>query len=57
MTKFNASNCDASMVSLIKDGSVMTWGHVNLHGEFDFRRYAANDSLFDMDKILLLKLA
>ncbi len=45
------------MISLIKDGSVMTWGHVNLHGEFDFRHHAANDSPFDMDKILSLKLA
>ncbi|MCW5590394.1 MAG: hypothetical protein KIT27_12125 [Legionellales bacterium] len=45
------------MVSLIKNGSVMTWGHVNLHGEFDFRRHAANDSPFDMEKILSLKLA
>lgn len=56
------TNCRSSeerleMVGLIKDGSVMTWGHVNLHGEFDFRRHAANDSPFDMDKILSLKLA
>ncbi len=45
------------IVGLIREGSVMTWGHVNLHGEFDFRRPAANDSAFDMDKILSLKLA
>lgn len=55
----NCQNGDerSEMISLIKDGSVMTWGHVNLHGEFDFRRSAANDSSFDMDKILSLKLA
>lgn len=45
------------MIGLIKDGSVMTWGHVNLHGEFDFRCRAANDNPFDMDKILSLRLA
>ncbi len=55
------TNCEdeeerLEMISLIKEGSVMTWGHVNLHGEFDFRRHSANDSLFDMTKILSLKL-
>jgi TnpA family transposase len=42
------------MVSLIRNGSVITWRHINLHGEFDFRRNAANDALFDIEKILLL---
>lgn len=47
----------AELIDLIKEGSVMTWGHVNLHGEFDFRRRAANDNPFDMVRILALKLA
>ena len=42
------------IINLIREGSVITWGHVNLHGEFDFRRHAANDSPFDMVKILSL---
>lgn len=57
LTNCRSNDERLEMVGLIKDGSVMTWGHVNLHGEFDFRRYAANDSPFDMDKILSLKLA
>ncbi len=40
------------MVGLIKNGSIITWRHVNLHGEFDFRRRAANDAIFDIKKIL-----
>ncbi|WP_423064303.1 Tn3 family transposase [Candidiatus Paracoxiella cheracis] len=27
------------MVSLIGQGSVITWRHINVHGEYDFRRY------------------
>lgn len=45
------------MIGLIKEGSILSWGHVNLHGEFDFRRRAANDNAFDMVKILSLILA
>jgi hypothetical protein len=56
------SNCRSDeerleIIELIKEGSVITWRHVNLHGEFDFRPQAANDSFFNMDKILSLKLA
>jgi len=45
------------MASHIKEGSIINWGHINLHGEFDFRRHATNDPLFDMEKILGLQLA
>ena len=38
----------------ILNGSVLTWRHINLHGEYDFRRDAANDEKFDLDKILSL---
>ena len=47
----------AEMISLIKEGSVLTWSHVNLHGEFDFRQKAANDSFFNLARILALKVA
>lgn len=40
------------MLSMIKDGSILSWAHVNLHGEFDFKRHAANDHAFDLNKIL-----
>lgn len=44
------------MLNMIKEGSVLTWSHVNLHGEFDFRRYSANDHEFDLTQILKFKL-
>jgi TnpA family transposase len=44
------------MLSMIKEGSILTWSHVNLHGEFDFKRYAANDHTFNLSKILALKI-
>ena len=45
------------MVSMIKNCSVIVWRHINLHGEYDFKRQAANDSPFDMDRILALQVA
>ncbi|MCX7120163.1 MAG: Tn3 family transposase, partial [Gammaproteobacteria bacterium] len=45
----------AEMISLIREGSVLTWSHVNLHGEFDFRQKAANESFFNLARILALK--
>lgn len=45
------------MVDMIKEGSMINWEHINLHGEFDFKRQAVNDAPFDMGKILSLKLA
>jgi Tn3 transposase DDE domain len=44
------------MVSMIKEGSMINWAHVNLHGEFDFKRQTANDTPFDTRKILSLQL-
>jgi hypothetical protein len=45
------------MLQTIIDGSILTWRHVNLQGEYDFRRKAANDMTFDLPSILALKLA
>ena len=44
------------MTNLISEGSIITWGHVNLHGEFNFNRQGTNDNLFNMGKRLSLKL-
>jgi hypothetical protein len=35
----------------------MCWHHINIYGEYDFTRVVANDSHFDLDKIMALKLA
>ena len=41
----------------IKRGSMMAWGHINLQGEYDFTKPAANNVPFDMEKILALNAA
>ena len=39
------------MLNAITSGSLLTWRHVNMQGEYDFRRIAANDDPFDfLDK-------
>ena len=45
------------MLAAIRSGSLLTWQHVNMQGEYDFRRVAANNSVFDMGKTLALRVA
>jgi hypothetical protein len=45
------------MVVAIKHGSVISWQHINFHGEYDFSMQAVNDAPFDMVKILALEVA
>ena len=54
----NTSNAEerSEMLKAMTSGSLLTWLHVNLQGEYDFRQRAANDSSFDMAKILALRL-
>ena len=57
-----ANNADpderSRMAFAVSRGSMMCWGHVNMQGEYDFREIAtANESPFDMEKILALKIA
>lgn len=53
----NTSSVDDrnEMLRAITSGSLLNWQHVNLQGEYDFRRKAANDSSFDMARIFALK--
>jgi hypothetical protein len=44
------------MVTLIKQSSMMTWGPMNMCGEYDFSLRFNQDNPFDMEKILELKL-
>lgn len=43
------------IIRMIRNGSMMHCAHVNLHGEFDFRRHSANEPEFDVQKILELE--
>ncbi|MFI5305231.1 MAG: Tn3 family transposase [Nitrospiria bacterium] len=46
------------MLTIIKNGSVITWRHINLHGEYDFTPIPdQKGSQFDLSKILSLKVA
>ncbi len=45
----------SDLLGTIKNGSLMTWQHVNMRGEYDFTK-AANSSKFDIAKILSLKI-
>jgi len=47
----------SAIIEAITQGSVITWAHVNLRGEYDFTRKAANDPKFDYQKIKQLKLS
>jgi hypothetical protein len=43
------------VLDTIRQGSLISWGHVNMQGEYDFTR-ASNEPMFDMNKILSLKI-
>lgn len=46
------------LLTIIRNGSTLVWHYVNLHGEYDFTQdIEEQDRLFDMDKILALKVA
>jgi hypothetical protein len=55
----SASNAEEQqqMLNAITSSSLLTWRHVNLQGEYDFRQIAANDEPFNMKKILALRLS
>jgi hypothetical protein len=48
-----------NIISIIINGSILTWSHYNLHGEYDFFKKSVNDDSFhfDLEKILELKVA
>jgi TnpA family transposase len=43
------------IIDSVSHGSVITWKHVNLRGEYNFTRKAANDALFDFQRIKALR--
>ena len=45
------------VIDAIKNGSVVTWRHINLHGEYDFSEEKLQDSIgLKVPKILKLRL-
>ena len=45
-------------VELVKNSSMMSWQHINIHGEYDFELLQLKDSRyqFEIDKIMSLQL-
>jgi TnpA family transposase len=46
----------ANLLDQIRTSSIVCWGHINLHGEYDFTKTAGNDDIFDMEEILRYKI-
>ena len=44
------------MMKTIRSGSLLSWQHVNLQGEYDFRPISANEDRFNTVKILKFRL-
>ena len=44
-----------ALIGAIRNGSMLTWQHINMRGEYDFTK-SANSNRFDLKKILALKL-
>lgn len=43
----------SELLKIITNGSIMTWLHINLLGEYDFRnKPASNELIFDIEKIM-----
>lgn len=41
------------LLKIIQNGSIMSWAHINMLGEYDFRnKPASNQAIFDVEKIL-----
>jgi len=46
-----------ALFDAIRGGSVITWKHINLRGQYDFRRKSANEPMFDFKRIKALTIS
>ncbi|MBY0461977.1 MAG: Tn3 family transposase [Alphaproteobacteria bacterium] len=44
------------MIAALQRGSIIVWQHINMQGEYDFTKHAANQNSFDMKKIMGLNM-
>lgn len=44
------------VIESIRRGSVITWAHVNLRGEYAFTPPSANDDVFEFDRIICMRI-
>jgi TnpA family transposase len=58
LTALNSENEKQELLETFKNSSIITWQHINFHGEYDFSDEKTRDSVrFDLPKILSWKLA
>jgi TnpA family transposase len=58
LTALNSENEKQELLETFKNSSIITWQHINFHGEYDFSEEKTRDSVgFDLPKILSWKLA
>ena len=57
LTALNSENEKQELLETFKNSSIITWQHINFHGEYDFSEEKTRDSIgFDLPKILSWKL-
>ncbi len=57
LTELNNQNEKKELLETFKNSSIITWQHINFHGEYDFSEEKTKDSVgFDLPKILSWKL-
>lgn len=57
LTELNNQNQKQELLETFKNSSVISWQHINFHGEYDFSEEKTRDSIgFDLPKILSWKL-
>ncbi|MFC2137802.1 Tn3 family transposase [Bacteroidota bacterium] len=56
LSKIEDENDFNNILNIVKSSSVMSWQHINLHGEYDFNSISSDDpKTFNMDKISSLE--
>jgi len=57
LTELAGKNENQELLETFKNSSIITWQHINFHGEYDFSEEKTRDSVgFDLPKILNWKL-
>lgn len=57
LTELDTQNEKQELLETFKNSSIITWQHINFHGEYDFSEEKTRDSIgFDLPKILSFKL-
>lgn len=56
LTKITDNKERESILNIVEKSSIMTWQHINMHGEYDFEKMNNNKSTFNLEEILNMNL-